>query len=162
MKQILLMRHGKSSWDYKVSDQNRPLKKRGMKDAEKVGKKFKTLAISIDAAYGSPANRAFQTGMIFLSEAGFALENLRIQESLYDFSGECVEDFVKEMDDARNTVILFGHNHAFTLLANQWGDRYIENVPTAGLVHIAFDVQNWAAITKGITKHILFPKNLTL
>jgi phosphohistidine phosphatase len=57
-------------------------------------------------------------------------------------------------------VLIFGHNHAFTEIVNVWGDQYIENVPTAGLVQLNFDIDNWRNIVKGKTKTILFPKQL--
>lgn len=160
MKHLILMRHGKSSWEYQVSDQDRPLKERGIRDAYLVASKFATLGVTIDAAYSSPANRALHTAMIFVRTTAFALANFRVEEALYDFSGESVQRFVKQIDNTHNTVALFGHNHAFTHLANTWGDQYIENLPTAGLVHLAFEVQDWAKITKGTTTHCIVPKHL--
>lgn len=160
MKQLILIRHGKSSWDYQVSDKDRPLKEKGIADAQLVAGKFKELDVKIDFAYSSPANRAFHTGMIFLRTLPVALKNFRVEESLYDFSGDHVQNFVKTLNNAWNTVLIFGHNHALTTLANRWGNRYIENVPTAGLVHIVFDVQEWSNSTKGITKNSIFPKHL--
>ena len=38
MKTLLIMRHGKSSWkDATLADHDRPLKRRGKRDAHKIG-----------------------------------------------------------------------------------------------------------------------------
>ncbi len=160
MKHLILMRHGKSSWDYDVSDKDRPLKERGINDAYLVGKAFNSNSFQIDFAFSSPANRALHTSMIFLRSIGFSLEKFRVNEALYDFSGQSAGQFVKQLDNTLDKVVIFGHNYAFTSLANAWGDKYIDNVPTAGLVHISFQENDWAKISKGTTEQIIFPKHL--
>lgn len=160
MKQLILMRHGKSSWEYEVSDKDRPLQERGIKDAHLVAKVFKQDAPSIDFACSSPANRALHTSQIFLRNLGFDLNDFRADKQLYDFSGDSVEAFVKRLDNQWQTVAIFGHNYAFTSLANTWGDQYIENLPTAGLVQITFNVDDWSNISKGTTKKTIFPKDV--
>ena len=87
MKQIILMRHGKSSWDYDVSDKDRPLKERGINDAHMVAKTFGLHAPSIDFIYSSPANRALHTSMIFVRNLEFDLSKFNVTNQLYDFSG---------------------------------------------------------------------------
>ena len=42
MKTVILVRHGKSSWEYNVSDRDRPLMERGIKDVNKVAKEFQS------------------------------------------------------------------------------------------------------------------------
>nr|WP_298927590.1 histidine phosphatase family protein [uncultured Allomuricauda sp.] len=160
MKTIILVRHGKSSWDYEVSDKDRPLKERGINDAHIVARNFKAKDLQIDFAYSSPANRALHTSMIFLRNLEFDLSNFQVNETLYDFSGQSVKAFVDGFDNKMNTVLIFGHNYAFTNLANTWGDQYIENVPTSGLVQIKFDANEWSKISKGTTEEIIFPKQL--
>ncbi|KAB5485656.1 MULTISPECIES: SixA phosphatase family protein [Flagellimonas] len=160
MKQLILMRHAKSSWDYEVSDKDRPLLQRGINDAHLVSKTFKAHAPKLDFIYSSPAIRALHTSMIFVRNFDYDLAHFRVDKSLYDFSGDSVQRFVEQLDNGLETVALFGHNYAFTSLANAWGDQYIDNVPTAGLVHITFGVDDWSKISKGTTKQMVFPKQL--
>jgi len=154
------MRHGKSSWDLSVADLDRSLQERGISDAYAVAKEFNDLNIKIDACFSSPANRALHTGIITARVLRFPLNNFHLTKELYDFSGNSVIEFVKNLENALNTVLIFGHNHAFTEIVNLWGNQYIENVPTAGLVQLNFDIDNWRAIVKGRTKTVLFPKQL--
>jgi len=76
------------------------------------------------------------------------------------FSGEDVYQFIKRLNNDKNTVIIFGHNEAFTHIANSLGNMYIDNVPTSGLVQLKFDINDWSAVAKGITARTLFPKQL--
>jgi phosphohistidine phosphatase len=160
MKTLILIRHGKSSWDYRVEDKDRPLQEKGIADVHKVAKALASLKIKVDAAYSSPANRALHTCMIVLRTLYLPLEKLRVTEALYDFSGDGVLDFIHHLDNSQETVMIFGHNHAFTNLANSFGNLPIDNVPTSGLVQLTFEVSRWADITKGRTERTLFPKQL--
>jgi phosphohistidine phosphatase len=160
MKTVILVRHGKSSWEYNVSDRDRPLMERGIKDVTKVAVKFLSNIIHVDAAFSSPANRALHTAMIFLRTINFPLTHFKLSNELYDFSGEAVFQFIKGLDNDKDTVIIFGHNEAFTHIANSLGNMYIDNVPTSGLVQLKFDTNNWGTVAKGTTVQTLFPKHL--
>lgn len=160
MKTILLVRHAKSSWEYHVSDRDRPLIERGIEDADKVAREFRKLSVNIDAAFSSPANRALHTAMIFLRSLKFPFSKFEISNSLYDFGGEEVRSFIRSLDNDLETVLLFGHNEAFTHLVNSLGNQYVGNVPTSGLVELKFDIKDWGSLEKGTTGRILFPKDL--
>ena len=160
MKTLIMVRHGKSSWDYSVSDKDRPLQERGVNDALLVSSKFNSQAENIDAVFSSPANRALHTAMIFTRQLNISLSLVQITNELYDFSGESVFDFISNLDDSLDSVMIFGHNHAFTHVANSLGNTYIDNVTTSGLVQLSFPVNSWNSVTKGTTKQTIFPKDL--
>lgn len=160
MKTVFFMRHGKSSWDYNVSDKDRPLKERGIRDASLVGESLAATDQKLDFVFSSYANRALHTAVIVNREVGHPFEKFQVSKQLYDFSGEAVLGFLKSLDEHLETVMVFGHNYAFTTLVNTLGDKYIDNVPTAGLIEIQFDVNEWSAIEKGTTKKIIFPRDL--
>lgn len=160
MKTIIFIRHGKSSWDYEVSDKDRPLKERGINDAHLVGAKLESLKVTIDAAFSSPANRALHTAMIVLRNLDFDFNKFKVTDALYDFSGDSVLGFLKSLDNGLNTVLIFGHNYAFTTLVNTLGDRYIENLPTASMAQIVFKTKDWNSLSEGMSENIIFPKDL--
>ena len=160
MKTLILMRHGKSSWDYSVDDRDRPLQEKGIRDALLVATRSQLGKAAIDAVFSSPAIRALHTCTIFVRHIGFPLHRLGLSEELYDFSGDNVLQFIKALDDSLNTVMIFGHNNAFTYIANSLGNTSIDNVPTAGLVQINFNTNSWDTVSRGTTENILFPKRL--
>lgn len=160
MKTIILIRHAKSSWEHDVNDHERPLKKRGFNDAELVSKGFKKRTISPDAIFSSPANRALSTCKIFMKNLDLDSEKLAIKEELYDFGGERVIHFLKNLSDDYKNVMIFGHNHAFTSICNIFGNRLIDNLPTSGLVVIDFDIDLWSNVGNGSTRFMIFPRDL--
>jgi len=160
MKELFLIRHGKSSWELNVSDQDRPLNQRGISDAHLIGSELVNKNLKLDYVFSSSANRALHTATICLGELDYPLEKLSVVSDLYDFTGDKVIHFIKKLNDNLNAVLIFGHNHAFTYIANAFGDQHIENVPTSGFVHLKFQENNWSSITQGSTVKILFPKNL--
>ena len=160
MKELMLVRHGKSSWDYDVSDRDRPLKPRGIGDAHLIARALSPDFTIPDAVFSSPANRALHTCMILTRELGIPMDIVRIAPELYDFGGSGLRDFVHGLGDELHRVMLFGHNHAMTHTVNAWGDRYIENVPTSGFVHLEFGDTDWRDINFGKTRRVLFPKEL--
>jgi phosphohistidine phosphatase len=160
MKRIVLVRHAKSSWDYGVSDRERPLKPRGRQDAELVANQFVNRSKVPDYIFSSPAKRAMETCKIFTSLLNYPFENINIEEKLYDFGGVGVIGFVKNLSDNVNEIMIFGHNAAFTNIVNDFGSSYIDNLPTSGLVEIEFDIQNWMELETGTSRQIIIPKEL--
>ncbi len=160
MKKIIFVRHAKSSWEYNVDDKDRPLKIRGIKDAHLVSNHVNGKFDLPDAVFSSHANRALHTCVIFLRNLGIPFAKLEVTPSLYDFGGGGVSDFLQQLDDTVNSVMIFGHNYAFTSLVNIHGSKYVDNLPTSGFVAIEFDVESWKDIDKGTTVLTVFPKEL--
>lgn len=160
MKRIILVRHAKSSWEFDVSDRERPLKKRGVYDANLVVEAFNKLNFDVENVYSSPARRALDTCRIFLNSEKLRDKIPNIKEELYDFSGSQVNAFIKHLPQDENNVMIFGHNHAFTSISNIFGSTYIDNVPTSGLVVIKFETNSWNSIEKGTTELTIFPRDL--
>jgi len=160
LKRLILIRHAKSSWEHGVTDHQRPLKGRGFKDADMVSKSFKNKGLTADLVISSDAIRAKTTAEIFISNLNIDENIVRFNHDLYDFSGTDLQRIIKSCDDTINTLIVFGHNHAITAFVNTYGDKYIDNVPTSGLVAIAFDIAQWNQLKLGKTFITLFPRDL--
>lgn len=153
------MRHGKSSWEHAVSDRDRPLVTKGIADTEKVARVFMDYDIKVDTVLCSPAERAFQTCTIFMSTLHSPSDRIIYDERLYDFSGNQVAKVITELNDSLSSVLIFGHNPAFTILANNWGDREFDNIPTAGLLIINFPILSWKDISIGGNTEIFIKPN---
>lgn len=154
------MRHGKSSWKHDVSDRERPLKTRGFRDVELVAKDFLSKSAVPRIIFSSPAKRALSTCEVFNNSSSYLQKNITIVEDLYDFSGENVIHFIKNLPNEINEVMIFGHNHAFTSISNIFGDVFIDNLPTSGLVKINFEINNWKDLKRGKTEFVIIPKEL--
>ncbi|UKM64131.1 histidine phosphatase family protein [Flavobacteriaceae bacterium GSB9] len=160
MKKLILIRHAKSSWEHNVIDHERPLKTRGFNDADIVSKNIKKKNFNIDFVLSSDALRAKTTAKIFIKNLGIKENIIELNHDLYDFSGENLTQTIKNCDDIVNSLMVFGHNHAITAFVNTYGDQYIVNVPTTGVVVLQFDIKKWANLKPGKTVMTLFPKDL--
>ncbi|SRX55979.1 histidine phosphatase family protein [Aequorivita sp. CIP111184] len=160
MKTLYLVRHAKSSWKHDVDDHKRPLKDRGVRDGRLVSKKVKAEVEPPQKIISSDATRAFLTAQFFKKALNISDANFETNHELYDFSGQNVMRIIKSLDDNLDTVMIVGHNHAFTSVANMLGNSYIENVPTCGFVMLQFDEKKWSDITTGKTVKTIFPRDL--
>lgn len=160
MKSLVLVRHGKSSWENDVKDKERPLKTRGENDSLLVAKALSKHQITIDKILSSTAKRAHSTCKIFCKTVNYNENEVVKMDDLYDFGGENVISIIKALKNNLNTVMIFGHNHAFTSISNIFGSVFIDNLPTSGLVKINFEIDNWNDLGQGITDFIITPKEL--
>lgn len=156
----MIVRHAKSSWEYDVSDPDRSLSERGVKDAHRTSAYIKDKVEMPDVVFSSPANRALHTCIIFLKNLQISFRKLHITEAMYDFGGDHVIALLRSLDDTYENVAVFGHNHALTSLCNIFGNKALDNLPTSGVAVIHFDVSRWSDIERGKTEFLIFPKQL--
>lgn len=162
MKTLILVRHGKSSWEFNVSDLERPLKSRGFTDAHLVASEFLKSHDLPERIFSSPAKRALTTCKVFTKVFGLSEDMISISDRLYDFGGENVINFLKNLSNNINSVMIFGHNHAFTSISNIFGSKFMDNLPTSGLVKINLVIDDWWDLKQGKTEVVIIPKELKL
>lgn len=160
MKTLYMVRHAKSSWKHDVIDHKRPLKKRGFEDSKLVSEYVAENFSAPNLIISSDANRALTTANYFKDAFQLTDAFFEVNHDLYDFSGHRVMDIIKNLDNDLDAVMVVGHNHAFTSIANMLGNKYIENVPTCGFVKLEFNEDSWREITSGITVKTVFPRDL--
>ena len=148
-KNLHIVRHGKSSWDFEdISDIDRPLSPRGINNAYLMAKKLSERKIEPDLFITSPANRALYTSTIFARVLKFPYEKIRIYDEIYMGYTDDLIKLLRKQDNSISTILMFGHNPAFTALANQLMDKDLENIPTAGIVSLTFDIDTWEQLGK--------------
>lgn len=160
MKTLYIVRHAKSSWEYEgIEDIDRPLKKRGIKDAHLMSKFLSKEIDRPDVFVSSSANRALHTALIFCENFEYPLSNIKIKRQLYSFSDGYLVKTVNALDDGFNSAIIFSHDHGINSFVNKFGNKPISHVTTCGVIGIQFDDKHWKNIKKGKTFMIDFPKN---
>lgn len=160
MKNLILIRHAKSSWEAPLHDKDRPLTSQGMQSAHLVSSHINKFLPKTYSIWSSTAVRASETAIIFAQNMSFPLEYIIYKEELYTFDERKLEKVIKSCSNDYDNLIIFGHNEAITNFVNKFGDVFIDNVPTAGFVHIEFNSESWAAISNGLTKKTVFPRDL--
>lgn len=162
MKNLILIRHAKSSWNAPLLDKDRPLANRGMQDAHLVSSTIDKHLPKTFIIWSSTAKRASETAIIFAQNLSCPIESIIFKEELYTFDERQLEKIVKSCNNDYDNVILFGHNDAITNFVNKFGNVFIDNVPTSGFVSINFDSKNWENIDKGKTQKVIFPRDLKI
>ena len=160
MKNLILIRHAKSSWDSPSTDKKRPLANRGVEDAHLVSSHIASFLPKKSIIWSSTAKRAKDTATIFLQNMTYPLESIIFKEELYTFDVSELTKIIKSCNNSYDCVIVFGHNEAITDFVNKFGDTFIDNVSTSGFVSIDFDTDSWENISKGHTKKVVFPRDL--
>ena len=146
MKTITFLRHSKSSWDYNVSDIDRPLSEFGIEKIKKIADLSKDQFISSEIFFTSPANRAIHTCLILSLQLSIDMSKVKICEDLYTFSYSEVFEFIKKIDNSLSDVTLVGHNPAYTEISNFFSKNKILNLPTARWFTVSFDTNKWSDI----------------
>lgn len=160
MKTLYLVRHAKASWKHDVDDHKRPLKKRGQEDGKLISSQVSKEVEAPEKIISSDAIRALSTAYFFKDAFNISENDFQLSHQLYDFRGTGVMKVIKSLNDEWERVMIVGHNHAFTSIANMLGNKYIENIPTCGFVKIEFDENHWKDISTGKTVLNLFPRDL--
>ncbi|AWG22034.1 histidine phosphatase family protein [Flavobacterium faecale] len=160
MKNLILIRHGKSNWDVPFKDIDRPLDKKGMQDAHLMSSNICSFIPKTYVFWSSVAKRAADTAIIFSQNLSVPIESIVFKNDLYTFDDSQLEKIIKSCDNSFETLILFGHNGAITDFVNKFGDVFVENVPTAGFVSMQFATDSWKNIADGQIKKIITPKDL--
>ncbi|WP_264564046.1 SixA phosphatase family protein [Flavobacterium sp. N3904] len=160
MKNLILIRHAKSSWEAPLHDKERPLTSQGMQNAHLVSSNINDFLPKTYVLWSSTAERAIETAMIFAQNINYPLDSIIYKEELYTFDERKLEKVIKSYSNGYDNIIIFGHNEAITNFVNKFGDVYIDNVPTAGFVHLELESDSWETIEKGKTKKVIFPRDL--
>jgi phosphohistidine phosphatase len=156
MKTLYLARHAKSSWKYpELSDIERPLNKRGKRDAPYMGKKLKEKGVKPDILISSNAVRARKTAAAVAENIDYPKSKILINDKIYESSSSGLVNIIKGFNDKYDSVMMFGHNPAFTMLNNYLSDSHIDNIPTAGIVGIEFN-SSWKKIGSKSGKTVLY------
>lgn len=160
MKSLILVRHAKSDWNLPTSDRDRTITEAGQKAITIIAKLSQTFLSKDFVIWSSVATRAKQTAELFCATQGIERSKIIFHEALYTFDAVDLENQIKKCDNSIDKLILFGHNEAITNFVNKFGDVYISNVPTAGLVYLQIETENWQELTKGKIIQKLFPKEI--
>jgi phosphohistidine phosphatase len=157
MKTLTLVRHGKSSWkDRGLSDRERPLNKRGKRDAPLMGRYVAEAGVRPSQIISSPAVRAWTTAKTFARELGYPVEFLQREDGLYLASLDNLLDVVATQDAGFGSLMLFAHNPGLTDFANYLVPGLTNNLPTSGVVSVNLDTDDWMLHDRPQTELVLY------
>ncbi len=169
MKTILLLRHAKSDWgDPSLTDFDRPLAKRGLKDAPRMGEVIQKFDHVPDLILSSPAERAKQTTEIVADTCGYS-RSIEWVEGFYTGGSDETFTALQNLPDKIERVMVVGHNPTMEEVAalllsadveDEWRDEWAIRIPTAGLLCLDVNIFEWATLEPGeaVLRWYLIPK----
>jgi phosphohistidine phosphatase len=143
VKQLYLIRHAKSSWSYPdLTDFDRPLSKRGEKNAPLMAERFSVRGIIPQRIVSSPARRAKMTARYMAKGTGFKKRNIIYEKGLYSAGYQEIISIIERHMSEVEILFVVGHNSIITDLAEDLTGEHFFNVPTCGVVGIEYSLKN--------------------
>jgi phosphohistidine phosphatase len=150
MKQLLLIRHAKSSWeDENIDDLERPLSDRGKREAKSLGKLLAKNGIKPQLIISSPARRAKKTANKIVKQLNYPEIKIKINSLIYSGSLSSLLTLVNSLDKEIDQVFIIGHDPSIMELGNYLSNANIKKLSTSGFMLINFSEISWKDITKG-------------
>lgn len=155
MKKLYIIRHAKSSWkNPTLDDFERPLSKRGKKDAPFMAKILQQKGVMPDIIISSPALRAKTTAELIAKELNFK-KQITYNSKLYEADTDNIFDTILTIDESCNIVFLIGHNPGFNMFVETLVN-FKKNIPTCGIVELEIDSEYFKDISSKCTKLLSF------
>ena len=154
-RRLMLLRHAKSDWPgTDIPDRDRPLAKRGRRDAPRVGRWLHDHGYVPDAVVCSPARRAQQTWELLAPELGGS-PSVTFEPRAYDADALILLDLARELRAPYRGALLIGHNPAISELAGALaeprtadGESREIKFPTAAVAVLEF-TGGWSDLSPG-------------
>jgi phosphohistidine phosphatase len=154
MKILLILRHAKSSWKHaELPDFDRPLNKRGKRDAPRMGELLRQVDLLPDLILSSSAQRARQTTQAVVDTSGYGGE-VHWLDSLYAAPPESYLEALRRLDDSLQRVMVVGHNPGLEELLEELTGAD-EALPTAALVQVMLPIQSWSQLDEEVSGELV-------
>ena len=162
MKTLLILRHAKSSWkDPSLADHDRPLNKRGKRDAPRMGKLLQEQDLVPERIISSTAKRARNTAKA-VAKACHCEDKVELTPEFYHAGPGAYLAVLQDVPDNEQRVMVVGHNPGMEALVTHLTGR-METMPTAALAHIELPIEKWTDLdyeVQGELLHLWRPKTL--
>ncbi len=157
MCRLILLRHGKSSWDDAMLDDfHRPLAPRGLRDVPEMGRRLARRRERPDLIVSSTATRALSTARALARELDYRESDIVETPALYHASPLEMLSIIRQTTTGVGTLLVVGHNPGMTELANLLGGVRLDNMPTTGMLCVESDTADWSRFEPGRTRFAWF------
>lgn len=159
MKQLFVLRHGKSNWDANYNtDFDRPLAPRGIKAASKMAEFIEANSLEPELIISSPANRAISTAQIVSEHLG-GIE-IQPEPTIYGASSHELSRIVMSLSPDLAQVLLVGHNPGLEGLVEILSDCTYCELKTCSLAVLESESGEWAGFSNARLVGIYHPREI--
>lgn len=148
MKTLLLMRHAKSSWDDPgLDDHDRPLNRRGLRDAPRIAAWLMQQGRTPDSVTCSTAVRAEHTARI-VHDVCHVAAPLEVAPELYHADLDAWQRVIRGLPQDSRTALCVGHNPGIEALV-AWLTGEARHMPTAAVAVLELRISDWRQFPDG-------------
>ena len=162
MKTLLILRHAKSSWKHpELADHDRPLNKRGKRDAPRMGQLLKQEKLVPELILSSSAKRALRTAEAVAQSSGYE-NDIHVVNGFYHASSETFYNIIARSPDQYSRIMIIGHNPGLEVFLEDI-TGYWERLPTAALAQVELPINQWVDFDdhiEGTLKNLWLPREL--
>jgi len=152
-RELLILRHGKSSWDTINSDFDRPLTDKGQDHVERIATYLQQNNLIPDFIISSPAQRAIHTATIVCQSLGINSDTIRTDSQIYNAQYEDLLSVVARCPQQSHRVLLVGHNPSLEKLVDVLTSNSSEHLSPSTLVQLQTD-NNWQQLQNSYARLI--------
>lgn len=143
----MLMRHAKSDWDSGIADDfGRPLARRGVNAAERMGRVVRELGLVPDLVVSSPANRARSTAELARITGGWD-SRLVLDDALYGASVADTLAAAMRHGGTFERIMLVGHQPTWSMTVRHLTGTSVD-MRTATIADIELSATDWAELSE--------------
>lgn len=149
MKTIVLFRHGKSDWNVHFeNDHDRPINKRGINAAKKMGKYLADIKEIPELLISSTAHRTRETIELAAQSGNWKSECI-FEPRIYGGSPNVLIEIIKNIDEKFNSICLIGHEPNFSSFISKSCNEKFHRFPTASMAKIVYNKDKWVNVMFG-------------
>ncbi|MEM9147989.1 MAG: histidine phosphatase family protein [Pseudomonadota bacterium] len=166
MKKVILIRHGKSSWDNPaLDDHDRPLSTRGRDASPVIASWLAGRGHCPDLVLCSSSLRTRET-VDHMAPVLSQMPAPQIDQSLYHASPKAMLETLRGLDDRIGSAMIVGHNPGLGALTRKLAGgqarprcaRAFEHFPTAAAAVLVANLDSWKALAFGNADFVDFAK----
>lgn len=165
MRKLILMRHAKSSWDLPLSDKQRPLNERGIRNAPEMANRIIKSGVIPQKIYASDAVRSYATAQLIASKLNDFFPNnppitIDIVAEIYEASLLDLLHILTKIPNEIECALVVGHNPTITMIASYLTNENVGYFPTCAMACLQF-FEEWECLSKQSAQLLWFdfPKN---
>ena len=129
---LILMRHAKSDWsDGSLTDHDRPLNRRGKRDAPRMAKWLAAMHCIPELLLCSSSTRTKETASLMM-DAWDTTPEIEFSRDLYHASPDAILDAVKSMAKDQTKLMVLAHNPGMAYLVSTLAGESMD-MPTAAI-----------------------------
>jgi phosphohistidine phosphatase len=167
-RELLILRHAKSAWDTNAaSDFERPLAKRGRRDAPRVGRFLLDQGLIPDYVVSSPAERAKQTVIGVCEQLGIGPRQINWDSRIYGGYAGSLLNVLNDSPGDSKRVLIAGHNPGLEILLQNLCNHEIpmpddyKLMPTAAVAHLEI-LSEWKILEGGQARLLSLTRSRSL